>query len=99
MHRGTAMAKALMAWPEGNENWSGGRTFAQQWLSRWQGRFRLLAFFRKRKRKMVAASAEALAAKAINRLSPPKRSRAIPTEYQIQPSPRRVEAIIQKRSH
>src|SRR5579863_7817926 len=99
MHSGTAMAKALMAWPEGNENWSGGKTFAQQWDSMWQGRFRLLAFFRKRNRKTVAASADALAANAMKRISPPKRSRAIPTEYQIQPSPSRVEAIIQKRSH
>jgi hypothetical protein len=32
-------------------------------------------------------------------MSPPNRSKAIPTEYQTQPSPRRVEAIIQKRSH
>src|SRR5580700_11080201 len=99
MHSGTAMAKALIAWPDGNENWSGGRTLAQQWASIWQGRLRLLAFFRKRKRKIVAASADALAAKAMKRMSPPNRSRAIPTEYQTQPSPSRVEAIIQKRSH
>src|SRR5579863_10082332 len=99
MHSGIAMAKALMAWPEGNENWSGGRIFDQQWDSNWQGRFLLLAFLMKRNRTTVAASAEALAAKATKRMSPPKSSKAIPTEYQIQPSPRRVEAIIQKRSH
>src|ERR1700688_4627767 len=99
MHKGTAMAKALMAWPDGKENWSGGRIFAQQCDSRWQGRFLLLAFLIKRNKTTVAASAEALAAKATKRISPPNRSRAIPTEYQIQPSPSFVEAIIQKRSH
>src|SRR5580692_1253652 len=92
------MAKALMAWPDGKENWSGGRTLAQQWASMWHGRFRLLAFFRNRKRTTVAASADAAAAKAMKRMSPPKRSNAIPTEYQTQPSPNRVDAIIQKRS-
>src|SRR5579863_9726393 len=99
MHKGTAMAKALIAWPEGKENWSGGSIFAQQCDSRWHGRFLLLAFLRKRNTTTVAASADALAAKAINRMSPPNRSKAIPTEYQTQPSPSRVEAIIQKRSH
>src|SRR5215469_3703436 len=99
MHSGTAMAKALLAWPEGKENWSGGRIFAQQCDSSWQGRFRLLAFFRKRNRKTVAASADALAANARKRISPPKRSKRIPMEYQIQPSPSRVEATIQKRIH
>src|SRR5580704_9656069 len=99
MHRGMAIAKALIAWPEGKENWSGGRIFDQQWDSSWQGRFLLLAFLIKRNNTTVAASADALAAKAMNRMSPPNRSNAIPTEYQTQPSPRRVEAIIQKRSH
>src|ERR1700733_259977 len=99
MHRGIAMAEALIAWPEGKENWSGGRIFAQQWDSSWHGRFLLLTFLMNRKSTTVAASAEALAAKAMNRMSPPNRSKAIPTEYQTQPSPRRVDAIIQKRSH
>src|SRR5216683_768714 len=99
MHKGTAMAKALMAWPDGKENWSGGRILDQQCDSRWQGRFRLLAFLMKRNSTTVAASADALAAKAIKRMSPPNKSSAIPTEYQTQPSPSRVEAIIQKRSH
>src|ERR1700693_1032949 len=99
MHNGIAMAKALIAWPEGKENWSGGRIFDQQCDSRWQGRFLLLVFLIKLNSTTVAASADALAAKAINRISPPNRSKAMPTEYQIQPSPRRVEAIIQKRSH
>src|SRR5215469_14799375 len=99
MHSGTAMAKALMAWPEGKENWSGGRMLAQQCDSSWQGRFRLLAFFRKRNKKIVAASADTLAAKARKRISPPKSSKRIPIEYQIQPSPRRVDATIQKRIH
>src|SRR5215467_2249198 len=98
MHRGTAMANALMECPEGNENWSGGRILAQQCASSWHGRFRLLIFLRKRNNTIVAASADALAAKAINRKSPPNKSRAIPTEYQIQPSPSRVAAIIQMRS-
>src|ERR1700685_1917555 len=99
MQRGTAMANALIACPDGNENWSGGRIFAQQCDSRWHGRFRLLAFLMNRNRITVAASAEALAADATKRISPPNSSRTIPTEYQTHPSPRRVETIIQKRSH
>src|SRR4029077_4222687 len=99
MHSGIAMANALMAWPEGKENWSGGRTLDQQCVSSWHGRFRLLAFFITRKRKTVAASAVALAANAPNRRSPPKSSSVMPIEYQIQPSPRRVDQIIQMRSH
>jgi hypothetical protein len=89
------MAKALMAWPEGKENWSGGSTFDQQCDSSWQGRFLLLAFLMKRNSTTVATSADALAANATNRMSPPNSSRAIPTEYHTQPSPKRVEAIIQ----
>src|SRR5579863_1473906 len=99
MHKGMAMANALIAWPEGKENWSGGRIFAQQCDSSWHGRFLLLPFLIRRNTTTVAASADALAAKATNRRSPPNRSKAIPTEYQTQPSPSRVEAIIQKRSH
>src|SRR6266566_5571808 len=99
MQSGIAMAKALIAWPEGKENWSGGRTFAQQCASRWHGRLRLLAFFMARNNTKVAASAEALAAKAINRKSPPNSNKVIPTVYQIQPSPRRVDQSIQMRSH
>src|SRR6202030_1099434 len=99
MHNGIAMANALIAWPEGKENWSGGRTLAQQCASRWHGRLRWLAFFMARNSTTVAASAEALAAKAINRKSPPNNNKVIPTEYQIQPSPRPVDHSIQMRSH
>src|SRR5258708_7475505 len=99
MHNGIAIANALIAWPDGKENWSGGRTLAQQWASTWHGRLRLLAFFKARNRKRVAASAVALAAKATYLKSPPNSSRVIPTEYQIQPSPRRVDHTIQTRSH
>src|ERR1039458_10436287 len=98
MHSGIAMANALIEWPEGKENWSGGRTFAQQCASSWHGRFRLLAFFRIRNSATVAASAVALATIAANRISPPNSSRMILIEYQIQPSPRRVDQIIQIRS-
>ena len=93
--RGTAMAKALMAWPEGKENWSGGSTFDQQCDSSWHGRFLLLAFLMKRNRTTVAASAVAAGGESDEPHSPPNSSRAIPTEYQIQPSPNRVDAIIQ----
>src|SRR5450432_1334164 len=98
MHSGTAMANALMAWPEGNENWSGGRTLAQQCASRWQGRFRLLAFLIARNNPTVTASAVTAAPKAANRYSPPNSGRVIPIEYQIQPSPRRDDKTIQTRS-
>src|SRR5713101_8243636 len=99
MHNGMAIAKALIEWPEGNENWSGGRMLDQQCASSWQGRLRLLALFMARNSTRVAASAVALAAKAINRKSPPNSNKVIPTEYQIQPSPRRVDQSIQTRSH
>src|SRR6266853_254174 len=99
MHNGMAMAKALIEWPDGKENWSGGRTLAQQCASSWHGRLRLLAFFMARNNTRVAASAVALAAKAINRKSPPNNNNVMPTEYQIQPSPRRVDQSIQTRSH
>src|SRR5579863_6409624 len=99
MHNGIAMANALMACPDGKENWSGGRTFAQQCASSWHGRFRLLAFFMNRNSATVAASADAAAPKAANRKSPPNSSKVMPIEYQIQPSPRRLDQIIQTRSH
>src|SRR6266571_426898 len=99
MHNGIAMANALIEWPEGKENWSGGRMLDQQCSSRWHGRFRLLAFFMARNNTRVAASAVALAAKAINRKSPPNNNKVMPTEYQIQPSPRRLAQIIQTRNH
>src|SRR5258706_13835016 len=86
-----AIAKALIAWPEGKENWSGGRTLDQQCSSRWHGRFRLLAFFTMRNITMVAVTAVALAAKAMNREFPPNSKTLIPIVYQIQPSPRRVD--------
>src|ERR1700722_3665503 len=99
MHSGTAIANALIACPEGKENWSGGRTFDQQCTSSWQGRLRLLAFFMNRNSATVAASAEALAAKAANRKSPPNSSKVMPMEYQTHPSPKRLDQIIQIRSH
>src|SRR5258708_9332831 len=98
MHNGVAMANALMAWPEGKENWSGGRTVDQQCSSGWHGRFRLLAFFTMRKRTIVVVTAVQLAAKAMNREFPPNSNTLMPIVYQIQPSPRRVDQIIQVRS-
>src|ERR1700747_2943708 len=99
MHKGMAIANALMAWPEGKENWSGGRIFDQQCDSRWHGRFLLLAFLRSGNNTRVAATAETLAPKATKRMSPPNRSKAIPTEYQTQPSPKRVEATTLQGRH
>jgi len=37
-----AMANAVIEWPDGNENWSGGSRFAQQCVATAQGRFRLV---------------------------------------------------------
>src|SRR5579864_9141182 len=98
MLNGMAMANALMACPEGKENWSGGSTLDQQCSSRWHGRLRLLAFFTMRKSTIVAVTATALAPNALNRGSPPNSSTLMPMVYQIQPSPRRVDQIIQVRS-
>src|SRR5258708_6127463 len=39
------MENAVIVWPEGNENLSGGRTFDQQCGSNWQGRLRWLNLF------------------------------------------------------
>src|SRR5260370_1952794 len=96
-----AMAKALIAWPEGKENWSGGRTLDQQCSSRWHGRFRLLAFFTMRNSTMVAVTAVALAVKAMNRQFPPQSKTLIPIVYQIHPPPRRAHQItpIGRRRH
>src|SRR4030088_1741858 len=99
MHNGIAMANALMAWPEGKENWSGGRTLDQQCASRGHGRLRWLAFFMARNSTTVASSAEALAAEAHNPRSPQNNSKVLPPVYRIRPSPKRVDQTIQTRSH
>ena len=44
--RDSATAKAVMVWPEGKENWSGGSRVAQQCGSKVQGRLRPVAFFK-----------------------------------------------------
>ena len=43
-----------MECPEGNENWSGGRSVAQQWGSIAHGRLRLNARFREERRNASA---------------------------------------------
>jgi len=40
-----AMENAVIVWPEGKENWSGGRILDQQCGSSWHGRGRWLSFF------------------------------------------------------
>ena len=42
-----------MVWPDGNENWSGGSSVAQQCGSIWQGRRRPVNRFRTMKSKML----------------------------------------------
>ena len=89
------MANAVIVWPEGKENWSGGSTRDQQCGSRWQGRWRWLIFFSALNTKTPAMAAEPAAQTAAKRAGPPKRSNIPARLYQSQPSPMRVAAIIQ----
>src|SRR6266702_4466182 len=91
------MEKAVIVWPEGNENWSGGSTRDQQWGSRWQGRWRWLIFFNPLKTTTPASAAEAAMLTTAKRFGPPAIRRITARPYHSQPSPMRVAAIIQKR--
>src|SRR5579864_2422695 len=93
----SAMEKAVMVWPEGKENLSGGSTFDQQCGSIWQGRGRWLNSFSALNRKIPSIAAAPAEATAENRRGPPKPSNKKPRPYQIQPSPRRVTVIVQMR--
>src|SRR5207245_11589053 len=88
---------AVIVWPEGNENLSGGSTFDQQCGSIWQGLGRWLSLFSALKTKMPRTAAEPAAPMAAKRWGPPYASSISPRPYQIQPSPMRVAAIIQMR--
>src|SRR5579863_7962613 len=91
------MEKAVIVWPEGNENLSGGKTFAQQCGSYWQGRGRWLRCFNPLKTKMPMTAALPAAPTAAIRCAQPKIISIIPSPYQIHPSPIFVAAIIQMR--
>src|SRR5581483_6535309 len=88
-----------MVWPEGNENWSGGKSLAQQWGSISQGRRRPERFLIALKSPTPIRAADPAEATAVRRLAPPKSMTASPVRYHSQPSPARVATIAQSRIH
>src|SRR5215472_7590700 len=92
------MENALMVWPEGKENLSGGSTFDQQCGSIWQGRARWLKCFSALNTKIPKTAAAPAALTAANRCGPPKPRSKKPSAYQIQPSPKRVTVMVQTRT-
>src|SRR6266446_9987258 len=92
------MENAVIVWPDGNENMSGGNTFDQQCGSIWQGRGRWLNLFSALNTKIPRTAADPAAPTAEKRCGPPYASSIKPRPYQIQPSPIRVAAIIQMRN-
>src|SRR5258707_24399 len=91
------MENAVIVWPDGNENRSGGSTFDQQCGPIWQGLGRWLSLFKILKTRMPKTAAHPAAPMAEKRCGPPYASNISPRPYQIQPSPMRVAAIIQMR--
>jgi hypothetical protein len=82
-----AMENAVIVWPDGNENLSGGKTLDQQCGSIWQGRRRWLSLFSALKTKIPATAAVPAAQTAEYRCGPPKKKSMIPSPYHTQPSP------------
>src|SRR4051812_40892476 len=70
--RDTAIAKALIECPDGNENWSGGSNLDQQCSATAQGRFRPVFLFRYRKITDPIPAADTEPPTAAQRCSPPK---------------------------
>src|ERR1700692_4124576 len=93
-----ATAKAVIECPEGNENWSGGSSVAQQCGSRVHGRRRPTAFFTTVNSRMPIAAAIAEARNAASLSGSCEASNAMPQNAQNQPSPPLVDAIIHQRT-
>src|SRR5690348_8067489 len=94
-----ATANAVIECPEGNENWSGGSSVAQQCGSISQGRFRPDSFLSDLNTPTPTSAAEPAEATAVIRSAPPHNRMDSPTRYQSQPSPARVAAIAKWRTH
>lgn len=92
------MEKAVIVWPEGNENWSGGRSVAQQWGSKAFGRLRPVSRFSHIKQRMLLPDAIPAAPSAANRSRSPNTRTIKPIAYQSQPSPNRVAAKAARRT-
>src|ERR1700682_805775 len=88
---------AVMVWPDGKENLSGGKTWDQQCGSSWQGRGSWLSILRILKTKILAMAATPAAPTAETRCGPPYAARIMPSAYHSQPSPMRVRLSIKKR--
>src|ERR1035438_6497513 len=96
---GVQTAKAVIVWPEGKENWSGGNSLDQQCGSTAQGRRRPVARFKPRKRTIPTPAAKPDSATTSIPCAPPKTSKDAPSTYHSQPSPPRVAQIIHSRIH
>src|ERR1700720_2447612 len=92
------MENAVMVCPEGKENLSGGKTFDQQCGSNWHGRMRWVRCLSAFKISTPKKAADPPAPTAARRCGPPQASSMIPSPYHSQPSPSRVERIIQMRN-
>src|SRR5258708_26060039 len=95
----SATANAVIVWPDGKENWSGGSSVAQQCGSKVQGRLRPVDFFKVRKMAIPEAAARAAAPTAAKRIGPPNSRITAPIPYHSQPSPPRVAHNAQRRIH
>src|SRR5258708_35284101 len=93
------MENAVIVWPDGNENLSGGSTFDQQCGSIWQGLGRWLSLFSALNTKMPRTAADPAAPMAEKRYGPPYASNISPRPNQIHPSPMPVAAILPMRNH
>ncbi|MGB8662228.1 MAG: hypothetical protein WCD34_17490, partial [Candidatus Acidiferrum sp.] len=81
----SATENAVIVWPEGNENRSGGNTFDQQCGSNWQGRGRWLSFFNPLKTIIPMIAAHPAAPSAENLCGPPSINSMTPSPYHSQP--------------
>ena len=79
-----------MVWPEGNENWSGGSSVAQQCGSKAQGGCVPSTFLIRRNSSMPVRRGQRRRLAARKRCSPPNSRITAPMAYQSQPSPPRV---------
>src|SRR6478752_2608415 len=93
-----ATANAVMVWPDGKENWSGGSSVAQQCGSISHGRLRPDSFFRDMNRPTPTNAADPAEATAVNLSVPPNNRIDNPVRYQSQPSPARLAAIARRRT-
>ena len=99
MHSGIAIANALMAWPDGKGKLVGRKDVRPAMGFELARALPLAGVLYDPEQRDGGRFRRGAAANAANRMSPPNKSKVMPIEYQIQPSPRRLDQIIQTRSH